>query len=953
MLKTISKIALLILIISFHYCTFAQSANDILKPRLVIDPQGHSGVVNDLQFTPDGKSLISVSSDKTIRIWDTQEGSLKRTIRTLSGTGPDGAIYAAALSSDGQYLAIGGYFPENEIRIININRDQDVITLKGHQNIITKLVFSSNDRLLASTGADKSVKIWQISFDGGRIRGKMLQNLTGHEGQIFDISFAPDGSKIVSASADGSLRLWDLNNGKPPVIMKMHIDQVYSCAFSPDGKYIISGGKAGKIIAWNNNGTFRNIVGTMNSAVAHLDFTSDNKLFSSARSINAYSIPSGTLIGVIPQQDKNITASAIYKNRYFATSASATGKIIIRDLQKQSTISTLAGNGIMPLEVASNNNGTIAIGSRKNSLSIAFDLKSLKFLFANFDKTTFEGSVTEDAGYSLTKLDQYTLSTGFKGSIKNDPGIDGRILKFTIIDGNTIAVGSDYSIKLYTRDGEFIRSLSGANGAVMAMVVDHKLNYLITATTDETVRIWNIDNGENLASLFFSHNNDWICWTPSGYYHASSGGEKYLGWLVNKGVNKLAEFYPAYVFAKNFHQPKVVQQALRLGNENEALAYLNVKEKEITSKEINVSNAAPEIVWVTPEKIESTANKTRVLIKAKVNSSSAIKTIKILINGRPAPKSRGIDNQAENNMMVEQEILLLNEVNKIKIFVSNENARTVSEERIITLSKDLLKGQVASNTQVIDYTARPDLYILGVGVSDYANSSYNLTFADDDVEAITELFKNTGKGAYKQIHVEQVVNKEATKKQILNSFAWLKQNATSKDVVVIFIASHGFNDRGEFYILPYDGDANNLEGTGISWNNLSNTLGNMPAKVLLMVDACHSGQLGTNVEHEESNNTEAVREISDEENGVVIMAASTGDETSQEFADWGHGAFTLSVLEGLAQGKADIKKDMTIFLRELDFYVSERTLELTNGQQHPTTQKPSSISRFPVITLEN
>lgn len=82
------------------------------------------------------------------------------------------------------------------------------------------------------------------------------------------------------------------------------------------------------------------------------------------------------------------------------------------------------------------------------------------------------------------------------------------------------------------------------------------------------------------------------------------------------------------------------------------------------------------------------------------------------------------------------------------------------------------------------------------------------------------------------------------------------------------------------------------------------------------------------------------------------MAASTGDETSQEFESWGHGAFTLSVLEGLKEGKADIKDDMTIFLRELDFYVSERTLELTNGQQHPTTQKPSSISRFPIINID-
>ena len=83
-----------------------------------------------------------------------------------------------------------------------------------------------------------------------------------------------------------------------------------------------------------------------------------------------------------------------------------------------------------------------------------------------------------------------------------------------------------------------------------------------------------------------------------------------------------------------------------------------------------------------------------------------------------------------------------------------------------------------------------------------------------------------------------------------------------------------------------------------------------------------------------------------------METSSSKSHTSQEFESWGHGAFTLSILEGLEQGKADIKNDYTIFLRELDFYVSERTVELTNNQQHPTTQKPSSISRFPIITID-
>jgi uncharacterized caspase-like protein len=166
------------------------------------------------------------------------------------------------------------------------------------------------------------------------------------------------------------------------------------------------------------------------------------------------------------------------------------------------------------------------------------------------------------------------------------------------------------------------------------------------------------------------------------------------------------------------------------------------------------------------------------------------------------------------------------------------------------------------------------------------------------------------------------------------------------------MASHGINKDGEFFLLPYDGDFDNPSNTMISWADIGEVLGNLPAKVLLFLDACHSGQLGQNVNAAGSvDNTEALRDLSSDENGVVIMSAATGNETAQEREDWGHGAFTLSLIEGLAQGKADIKDDRIIFLRELDFYVSERTNELTNGMQHPTTQKPSSISRLPVFKV--
>jgi hypothetical protein len=144
-----------------------------------------------------------------------------------------------------------------------------------------------------------------------------------------------------------------------------------------------------------------------------------------------------------------------------------------------------------------------------------------------------------------------------------------------------------------------------------------------------------------------------------------------------------------------------------------------------------------------------------------------------------------------------------------------------------------------------------------------------------------------------------------------------------------------------------------IRETGMSWSDLYSTLGSLPSRVLLFLDTCRSGQLGQDVYtlKKQMDNTEALRTLSSDEYGVVILAASTGSEYSMEHPDWGHVAFTKSLLAALDQGKADYSGDGTIHLRELDLYVAERVASLTRGQQHPTTQKPSSISRFPVVQV--
>jgi len=82
---------------------------------------------------------------------------------------------------------------------------------------------------------------------------------------------------------------------------------------------------------------------------------------------------------------------------------------------------------------------------------------------------------------------------------------------------------------------------------------------------------------------------------------------------------------------------------------------------------------------------------------------------------------------------------------------------------------------------------------------------------------------------------------------------------------------------------------------------------------------------------------------------VVVFSASTGRQGSQESPEWGNGAFTKAVIEGLS-GKADFQKTGRITLNMLDLYISERVKELTKGTQSPTTAKPTTIQDFPIAS---
>lgn len=151
---------------------------------------GHSGPVNGVAWSPDGRYLASCSDDNTIRFWYKGGASI-----LLEGhTGP---VYAVRWST--QSVCASASF-DNTIRLWNPRNHECMYVLKGHSMQIYGLSFSYTGEYLVSGSADQSIKVWKVSD------GKLIYSFIGTQ-SIYDIQFDKQANNIVACCVGGNIIL--------------------------------------------------------------------------------------------------------------------------------------------------------------------------------------------------------------------------------------------------------------------------------------------------------------------------------------------------------------------------------------------------------------------------------------------------------------------------------------------------------------------------------------------------------------------------------------------------------------------------------------------------------------------------------------------------------------------------------------------------------------------------
>jgi WD40 repeat protein len=210
-----------------------------LRERIVF--AGHEKAVHSAAFSPDGKRIVTVSDDKTARLWDAGTGKLIGEPLV----GHEQGVYSALFSPDGKRIVTAS--ADNTARLWDAETRKPIgEPLAGHERIVYRAVFSPDGKRIVTASGDGTARLWDAET-----RKPIGEPLTGHEKAVYSAMFSPDGKRIVTASADNTARLWDAETHKPIGEPIRGEDQLWDAAFSPDGKLIATASQDNTTRLWD------------------------------------------------------------------------------------------------------------------------------------------------------------------------------------------------------------------------------------------------------------------------------------------------------------------------------------------------------------------------------------------------------------------------------------------------------------------------------------------------------------------------------------------------------------------------------------------------------------------------------------------------------------------------------------------------------------------------------
>ncbi|MDQ6611713.1 MAG: CHAT domain-containing protein, partial [Gemmatimonadota bacterium] len=201
---------------------------------------GHTGLITASTFSPDGKLILTASSDSTARIWQ-RDGSKPPIVLR----GHTAWIVSAAFSPDQRHVLTAAN--DSTVRVWQTNGAGSPIVLR-HNGPLSSAAYCPNGKWIV-TAADSVVRVWRSDGVGAPVE------LFGHQNEVTKVLCSPNSSQVLSVSDDHTARVWRIDGIGKPYVFRGHRGVVISAAFNASGSRIVTGADDSRAQVWNSDGT--------------------------------------------------------------------------------------------------------------------------------------------------------------------------------------------------------------------------------------------------------------------------------------------------------------------------------------------------------------------------------------------------------------------------------------------------------------------------------------------------------------------------------------------------------------------------------------------------------------------------------------------------------------------------------------------------------------------------
>jgi hypothetical protein len=445
-------------------------------------------------------------------------------------------------------------------------------------------------------------------------------------------------------------------------------------------------------------------------------------------------------------------------------------------------------------------------------------------------------------------------------------------------DGKWLATGSyDKTALLWeVSSGQKLRTLQGHTDAVFSVAFSPDGKLLASGTGAGPAILWDPRTGEvHLSLLSLDAGQDWLVVTPDGLFDGSAGGRQKVSYRL-PGSNRVV---PVDRFFEFCYRPGLLPQVLAGQRPRPAADFFKA--------------AAPTVRFVSSLP-GGELNDPKLELTLEVEDQGGGKTAPVLRHNGTRVESTAPPRIDGKRLRQDFAVLLVPGENRLTAVASSGNNAFESDPAEI----------------VVRYAGpadKPRLFVLCVGINDYAEPTFALKYAVNDARALHEVFTERGKsgGVYAEVRPTLLLNRDASRDGIRKAFEAIAAQARPQDVLVVAMAGHGVTSNGLYRFIPADFRKNadktldeDVRNQGIGNDVLGEYLRSVKAlKKVLILDTCQSGgAVKLLLAGREPNGLRDATERMNRSEGVFVIAASVSSQEAKEVDALGHGLLTYTLL---------------------------------------------------------